>query len=105
MFLWDLSTQDVEGTLNGIAKEGFRKILEQLGADEYTGNVERVKELFIEQSKDEFGHYGAAIERVSIGSSNPITEGWIANAIRGGSADSIALGGALVAHTNGSSPF
>ncbi len=104
MFLWDLSTQDVEGTLNGIAKEVFRQILEQLGADTYIADAERVKHLFIEQCKEEFARYGAAIERVNIGASNPITEGWIASAIRDGSnIDSSVIGGVIVARTNGTS--
>ncbi len=106
MFLWDLSTQDVEGTLNGIAKELFRQILEQLGADEYIRNTELVKQLFIEQSEATFSHYGAAIERVNIGAGNPITEGWIADAIRdGGNIDSAAIGGVLVARSHGTFPL
>lgn len=104
MFLWDLSTQNVEVTLIGIARELFNQILKQLGTDEYIRNAELVKQLFIEQSEATFGHYGAAIECVNIGAGNPITEGWIASAIRDGSNNASAItGGAIVAHGNGSS--
>lgn len=104
MFLWDLAAQNIESTLNGIAKELFCQILEQLGADVYMSDVEQVKRLFIERGEAEFDRYGAAIERVNIGAGNPITEGWIASAIRdGNSIDGTTIGGAVVTRANGSS--
>lgn len=103
LFLWDLSTQNVEGTLTGIAKELFRQIKEQLGANEYIRNAEEVKRSFIEKSEEEFGHYGAAIERVNIAAAIPQTEGWIANAIlqSGNPTASVAVAATLAAQSNG----
>lgn len=103
LFLWKLSTQHVEGILEGIAKEDFRIIQEDLGADEYIGNASEVKRLFKQRSKKVFARYGAAIDRINIAMAVPRTEGWIANAImQSGNREVATVAGAtLVPQSNG----
>lgn len=104
LYVWDLSAQDVESTLNGIAKEMFRRILEHLKADEYIKEAEKVKRMFVKLSYEEFKKHGAAIERINIAAATPQTQGWIANAIlQSGDATPVTIGAALAATGNGSS--
>ena len=103
LFLWKLATQNVEGILEGIAKEDFRIIQDELGADEYIDNAEEVKRLFTARSEECFARYGAAIDRINIAKAVPKTEGWIANAIaQSGNRETGAIAGAIhTSQTNG----
>ena len=96
LFLWKLSTQNVESVLEGIAKEHFCIIQEELGTDKYIGNANEVKRLFKQRCKKVFARYGAGIEGINIAKAIPRTEGWIANAIaQSGNRDIGAIAGAI----------
>ena len=102
-YVWDLSAQDVEGTLNGVAKELFRRILGHLEADNYINDVNKVKRMFAKLGYSEFKRYGAEIERINVAAAIPKTEGWIANAImNSGTNNPAVLGAALASTSNGS---
>lgn len=105
LFLWKLATQNVEGILEGIAKEDFRIIQEELGADTYISNANEVKRLFKQRSKKVFARYGAAIDRINIAKAVPKTEGWIANAIaQSGNREVGAVAGAIHASQTNDQP-